>query len=483
MNSKHIATLTVAALALLACSKNETPPETASTPQSIVKQTEPPKSDGTVGMLLPDFTQLVAREGGTVVNIQATKEHSDNEDNAAETASDHSFSEFFKQIIPDLTDDDESDNDNANFGSGFIISSDGYILTNSHVVKGMDTIKVALNDKREFSAKLIGADEKSDVALLKIDASDLPVAKIGNPDELKSGEWVAAIGAPFGFENSVTSGIVSAKNRTLPDDNFMSFIQTDVAINPGNSGGPLFNLRGQIVGINSQIYSRSGGFMGISFAIPINIAMNVAEQLKTTGKVQRGQLGVMVQEVNYDLAKSFGLDKPMGAVITKIFADSPAEKGGLQIGDIIRRVNGNDVRSTNDLPLMVSSILPNQDVKLGIWRKGQMIELTIKLAAQSNNQKLAQINQTEQADSISQFEFTEAGLNLLVNSQGELVVGQASGIAQHAGLKRGDKIVEVAGNAVHSEEAFRAAIQDAGKNIALLVKRGNDVLFVALVLP
>ena len=225
----------------------------------------------------------------------------------------------------------------------------------------MTNIKVTLNDKRQYPAKLIGQDEKSDVALLKIEAKNLPTVKIGNPDELRSGEWVAAIGAPFGFENSVTSGIVSAKNRTLPDDGYMPFIQTDVAINPGNSGGPLFNLKGQVVGINSQIYSRSGGFMGISFAIPINVAMNVADQLKATGKVERGQLGVVIQEVSYDLAKTFGLDKATGALVAKVLAGSPAERGGLKVGDIIRSVNGNEVRSSSDLPMTISSLKPNQN--------------------------------------------------------------------------------------------------------------------------
>ena len=224
----------------------------------------------------------------------------------------------------------------------------------------MTNIKVTLNDKRQYPAKLIGQDEKSDVALLKIEAKNLPTVKIGNPDELRSGEWVAAIGAPFGFENSVTSGIVSAKNRTLPDDGYMPFIQTDVAINPGNSGGPLFNLKGQVVGINSQIYSRSGGFMGISFAIPINVAMNVADQLKATGKVERGQLGVVIQEVSYDLAKTFGLDKATGALIAKVLAGSPAERGGLKVGDIIRSVNGNEVRSSSDLPMTISSLKPTK---------------------------------------------------------------------------------------------------------------------------
>ena len=458
MNKSLLSLPILAALALAACGDNTPTPPAASEPPSIIKQTEPPKADGTVGMMLPDFAQLVAREGGAVVNIQASRERDEDDNNGNEDP----FMEFFKRLTPNAPDFSEDDNaTSANFGSGFIISPDGYILTNTHVIKGMTSIKVTLNDKRQYPAKLIGQDEKSDVALLKIEAKNLPTVKIGNPDELRSGEWVAAIGAPFGFENSVTSGIVSAKNRTLPDDGYMPFIQTDVAINPGNSGGPLFNLKGQVVGINSQIYSRSGGFMGISFAIPINVAMNVADQLKATGKVERGQLGVVIQEVSYDLAKTFGLDKATGALVAKVLAGSPAERGGLKVGDIIRSVNGNEVRSSSDLPMTISSLKPNQTVKLGVWRKGQMLDVEIK----------------------DDFQFAAAGLTLIVNSNGNIVVSNVKGIAANAGLRRGDILLEVAGKEVHSQEEFNAAIESAGKNIPLLVQRGNSNLFMALILP
>ena len=352
-----------AALALAGCNKNDSANKPAE--GSFVTKVEVVKGNDRVGMLLPDFAELVAREGGSVVNIQALREEGGegNSDGSAEDP----FSDFFKRIVPNQPED--GDGDDANFGSGVIISADGYILTNAHVVKGKTNIKATLNDKREYHAKLIGADDKSDIALLKIDAEDLPAAKIGNPNELKSGEWVAAIGAPFGFDNSVTAGIVSAKGRTLPNETYTSFIQTDVAINPGNSGGPLFNLKGQVVGINSQIYSRSGGFMGISFAIPIDTAMNVAEQLKTDGKVQRGQLGVVIQEVTHDLAKSFGLDKPTGALVSKVLPNSPAAAAGLQVGDIIRGVNGKEIVSSGDLPVIVGSTAPGKEVKLQIWRQ------------------------------------------------------------------------------------------------------------------
>ena len=431
-------------------------------------------------MMLPDFAQLVAREGGAVVNIQASRERDEDDNNGNEDP----FMEFFKRLTPNAPDFSEDDNaTSANFGSGFIISPDGYILTNTHVIKGMTNIKVTLNDKRQYPAKLIGQDEKSDVALLKIEAKNLPTVKIGNPDELRSGEWVAAIGAPFGFENSVTSGIVSAKNRTLPDDGYMPFIQTDVAINPGNSGGPLFNLKGQVVGINSQIYSRSGGFMGISFAIPINVAMNVADQLKATGKVERGQLGVVIQEVSYDLAKTFGLNKPTGALVAKVLAGSPAEQGGLKVGDIIRSVNGSEVRSSSDLPMTISSLKPNQTVKLGVWRKGQMLDVEIKLGTQNDIAAKSERQSSDRGDNVDDFQFAAAGLTLIVNSNGNIVVSNVKGIAANAGLRRGDILLEVAGKEVHSQEEFNAAIESAGKNIPLLVQRGSSNLFMALILP
>ena len=480
MNKSLLSLTILAALALAACGDNTPTPPAASEPPSIIKQTEPPKADGTVGMMLPDFAQLVAREGGAVVNIQASRERDEDDNNGNEDP----FMEFFKRLTPNAPDFSEDDNaTSANFGSGFIISPDGYILTNTHVIKGMTNIKVTLNDKRQYPAKLIGQDEKSDVALLKIEAKNLPTVKIGNPDELRSGEWVAAIGAPFGFENSVTSGIVSAKNRTLPDDGYMPFIQTDVAINPGNSGGPLFNLKGQVVGINSQIYSRSGGFMGISFAIPINVAMNVADQLKATGKVERGQLGVVIQEVSYDLAKTFGLDKATGALVAKVLAGSPAERGGLKVGDIIRSVNGSEVRSSSDLPMTISSLKPNQTVKLGVWRRGQMLDVEIKLGTQNDIAAKSARQSNEGSDNVDDFQFAPAGLTLIVNSNGKIVVSNVKGIAANAGLRRGDILLEVAGKEVHSQEDFNAAISSAGKNIPLLVQRGNSNLFMALILP
>ena len=468
-----------AALALAGCNKNDSANKPAE--GSFVTKVEVVKGNDRVGMLLPDFAELVAREGGSVVNIQALREEGGegNSDGSAEDP----FSDFFKRIVPNQPED--GDGDDANFGSGVIISADGYILTNAHVVKGKTNIKATLNDKREYHAKLIGADDKSDIALLKIDAEDLPAAKIGNPNELKSGEWVAAIGAPFGFDNSVTAGIVSAKGRTLPNETYTSFIQTDVAINPGNSGGPLFNLKGQVVGINSQIYSRSGGFMGISFAIPIDTAMNVAEQLKTDGKVQRGQLGVVIQEVTHDLAKSFGLDKPTGALVSKVLPNSPAAAAGLQVGDIIRGVNGKEIVSSGDLPVIVGSTAPGKEVKLQIWRQRAELEVGVTLGSSGDiSQSAAGKPEAEVSGAGSEnFNLPEAGLVLSAEADGRIIIVRSDGAAARAGLQRGDVIREIAGMAVHSREEVSQAFAKGGKNLPVLIQREGNTLFLALVLP
>ena len=396
--------------------------------KELVQRIETNTDDGKVGMLLPDFAQLVQNEGQAVVNIQATPAKrtatpdDDHSMDLSQFPDNDPFYEFFKRLVPNMPDmpQEEAESDDLNFGSGFIISKDGYILTNTHVVAGMGNIKVLLNDKREYTAKLVGSDAQSDVALLKIEPQeDLPVVKIGNPKDLKPGEWVAAIGAPFGFDNSVTSGIVSAKGRSLPNENYTPFIQTDVAINPGNSGGPLFNLRGQVVGINSQIYSRSGGFMGISFAIPIDVAMNVADQLKANGKVQRGQLGVVIQEVSYDLAKSFGLDKASGALIAKIMPNSAAQQAGLQVGDIVRSVNGEEVRASSDLPVMVGSMMPGKEVTLSIWRGGKQTDVKVKLgsAAEQTETSAKETEQPQHEGGHDGFTVENAGLTLQVEKR------------------------------------------------------------------
>lgn len=492
---RKAALFTAFALALGGCDKISGFFGSENQEEELVRKIET-QDDGSIGMLLPDFAQLVQNEGQSVVNIQASpagrqaqqRQQEDSGMDLSQFTDNDPFYEFFKRLVPNMPDmpQDELDDEDLNFGSGFIISKDGYILTNTHVVNGMTNIKVMLNDKREYSAKLVGSDAQSDVALLKIDAKEaLPTVKIGNPKDLKPGEWVAAIGAPFGFDNSVTAGIVSAKGRSLPNENYTPFIQTDVAINPGNSGGPLFNLKGQVVGINSQIYSRSGGFMGISFAIPIDVAMNVAEQLKNGGKVQRGQLGVIIQEVSYDLAKSFGLDKASGALIAKVMPNSPAQQAQLEVGDIVRSVNGEEVRTASDLPVMVGSILPGKEITLEIWRNGKQIMRKVKLGSTAEQIETAANTEEESAhtDSAGGFSVENAGLSLRIesnNGKNRLVVSAVSGAAERAGLKRGDEIIAVRQIGVNDEAGFRSALESAGKNIPLLVQRDGNTLFLAL---
>lgn len=445
----------------------------------FASQVQTTENRDSIGMLLPDFTQLVAREGGAVVNIQAM---SDNENKEDQAFINDPLYELFKRMLPNQPQWEQEGNE-ANFGSGVIINKEGYILTNSHVVKDLNNIKVTLTDRREYTAKLIGSDDKSDIALLKIDAPSLPVATLGNSGSLKTGEWVAAIGAPFGFENSVTAGIVSAKNRALPQENYTPFIQTDVAINPGNSGGPLYNLKGEVIGINSQIYSRSGGFMGISFAIPIEVAMNVAEQLKNTGKVERGQLGVVIQEVNYDLAQSFGLDKPTGALISNVLSNSPAERAGLQVGDIIRSINGEEVRVSTDLPMTIGALAPGKTITLGIWRKGK--EIAVEVTLGSTNDKIS-VNKSDQFSAeytnIKPFNVPKLGLTLgLDNSKTpKLIVLRSENPAARAGILRGDVIVSIAGQNITSQEQLANIVAKANGNIPILIEREGNTLFLAL---
>ncbi|HEX4928578.1 MAG TPA: DegQ family serine endoprotease [Burkholderiales bacterium] len=329
---------------------------------------------------LPDFTRLVEEQGAAVVNISTTQAVRRTQAlPQVPGLDDDEIQEFFRRFIPRQAPDPSPGprSESRSLGSGFIISPDGYLLTNAHVVDGGDEINVRLPDKREFKARVIGADKRSDIALLKIDATGLPSVRFGDPAKLKVGEWVVAIGAPFGFENSVTAGIVSAKGRSLPQENFVPFIQTDVAINPGNSGGPLFNLRGEVVGVNSQIYSRTGGFMGLSFAIPADVALDVQKQLREKGRVSRGRIGVVIQEVTRDLAVSFGLDRARGALVNSVERGSPADKAGVETTDIIVSFDGKGVESSSDLPRIVGGTRPGAQVPLEVWRKGATKQLAI----------------------------------------------------------------------------------------------------------
>jgi serine protease Do len=328
------------------------------------------------GRELPDFTHLVEQQGPAVVNISTTQSLRRSSLPQFPGIEDEEMLEFFRRFIPRSP---GVPRESHSLGSGFVIGSDGYILTNAHVIEGADEINVRLTDKREFKARIIGSDKRTDLALIKIDASDLPSVRFGKPGELKVGEWVVAIGSPFGFDNTVTAGIVSAKGRSLPQENFVPFIQTDVAINPGNSGGPLFNLKGEVVGINSQIYSRTGGFMGLSFAIPIDVALDVQRQLRDKGHVSRGRIGVLIQEVTRDLATSFGLDRARGALVNSVEKGSPADKAGIQATDIITRFGGKLVESSSDLPRIVGGTTPGSRVDVQVWRKGeaQTLEITV----------------------------------------------------------------------------------------------------------
>ena len=478
--TRPLLSLLLALLLLGGCGKEEAPAGDS----EFVRTVSAPA--GGTDMLLPDFTKLVEQEGGAVVNIQASRTNENTtlasgENDIDQLPENDPFSEFFKRLQPNQADLVEPGDDEYNFGSGFLISSDGYILTNTHVLSGMNSIKVVLNNRREYSARLVGSDTQTDIALLKIDAQGLPTVKIGDPKTLRVGEWVAAIGAPFGFDNSVTAGIVSAKGRSLPNENYTPFIQTDVAINPGNSGGPLFNLRGQVVGVNSQIYSQSGGFMGISFAIPIDVAMNVADQLRHNGKVERGHIGVVIQEVNYDLAKSFGLQAANGALISQVTPGGPADKAGLQPGDIVQSVNGENVKASSDLPVLVGMMPPGTQLTLGIWRNGKREEVQVTLGSSNTGSTDAgnQSGSGTNADNGSGFTSEPTGLQLRSQGQGLLVL-QVEGAAQQAGLRRGDIILMVNRTAVSDENSFNQALNHADRTVALLIQRGNSKLFLAL---
>ena len=366
-------------------------------------------------------------------------------------------------------------------GSGFIVGAEGTILTNAHVVDGARKVIVKLTDHREFEARVVGVDKKSDVAMLKIDARDLPVVKLGDPNSLEVGEWVVAIGSPFGFENSVTAGIVSAKGRSLPDDTYVPFIQTDVAVNPGNSGGPLFNLRGEVVGMNSQIYSRSGGYQGVSFAIPIDVAMNVGQQLQTSGHVTRGRLGVGIQDVDHALAESFGLDVPKGALVSSVDPDSPAAKAGVKEGDVVLAFNGKDVDSAGQLPALVAAATPGSKAELTIWRDQARHTLQLKVGAMSDDAVAVDNDASAPAGRLgmsvrplSPEERREMG-----GEDGLLVEG-VNGAAAEAGIRPGDIVLAANGQRLRAVAELQSAVSKAKKGLALLVQRGETRLFVPI---
>ncbi len=434
---------------------------------------------------LPDFTELVEKQGPAVVNISTTQiiRNAHGFPNLPEG---DPFYEFFRRFAPQMPREQES----QSLGSGFIISADGYIMTNAHVVDSAEKITVRLTDKREFRAKVIGADKRTDVALLKIEATGLPKINVGDPNKLKVGEWVVAIGSPFGFDSSVTAGIVSAKGRSLPQDNFVPFIQTDVAINPGNSGGPLFNMNGEVVGINSQIYTRSGGSMGLSFAIPIDVATQVTEQLRTSGKVTRGRIGVTIQELTRELAESFGLGKPAGALISSVEKNGPADKAGIEASDVILKFDGKPVNSSSDLPRMVAATKPGSKVAVELWRKGESRQVTVEIAEMPEEGKLARAAKKladDVAEMISRLgiavsELSKEQLEELQISGGLLVEEVKGAAARAAGLQQGDVLLSIGNIPIRSLNQFNEILKQVpkGKNVALLVRRGDAASYVAI---
>lgn len=437
----------------------------------------------------PDFSAITERYGAAVVNISVSGVHTASADEEGPAARgvlppgvdpNDPFFEFFRGFQGPHGPRGQDRELVRGLGSGFIISPDGLIMTNAHVVRDASEVIVKLTDRREFKAKVLGFDAKTDVAVLKIDAKDLPSVPLGSSRDLKVGEWVLAIGSPFGFENSVTAGVVSAKGRNLPDDSLVPFIQTDVAVNPGNSGGPLFNSRGEVVGINAQIYSQSGGYQGLSFAIPIELASQVKDQIVATGKAQHARLGVTIQEVNQTLAESFRLEKPEGALVSGVESGGPADQAGLKVGDVIRRVNDQPIVASGDLPALIGQAKPGEQVQLDIWRQGRAEHLRARLG--DANARKAQVARADEGASQGKLglalralqpqEKQEAGVSA------GLLVQDVAGAAERAGVQPGDVLMAINGMPVRSIEEVRAAVAKADKSVALLIQRDGDTIFV-----
>ena len=447
---------------------------------------------------LPDFTELVKKHTPVVVNISTTQKVSGGVHGfppgveIPDLPEGSPFGDLFKHFFGDGGNGEPREYEARSLGSGVIISADGYLLTNFHVVKDAEEILIRLDDRRELLAELVGGDERSDIALLKIDAKDLPVARLGKSADLEVGEWVLAIGSPFGFEHSATQGIVSAKGRALPNESYVPFIQTDVAINPGNSGGPLFNLDGEVVGINSQIFSRTGGYMGLSFAIPIEVAMDVAEQLKTKGHVSRGWLGVLIQDVTRELAESFGMKRPMGALVSRVLPDSPAQRGGIKVGDVIVAFGGHEVISSAKLPPIVGSTPVGKQVDVGVIRDGKPRTLGVTLDELPEEEALQAATTRPSEPSAS----SRLGLSVSdlsggqrkesdVEEGGVLVESVEDGPARHGGIVKGDVIVMFNNVRVKDAEQFTALVDKApaGEMVPVLVQRRGGPIFLAVKVP
>jgi serine protease Do len=448
---------------------------------------------------LPDFSELVEANSPAVVNIstkqtEKTKRAMPHGFKIPDVPEDSPFHDFLKRFFGD--DFEMPDQfDSRSLGSGFIISADGYVMTNHHVVAEADEITVRLSDRREFVAKVIGSDKASDVALIKIEAADLPTVKIGKSSDLKVGEWVLAIGSPFGFDHSATAGIVSAKGRSLPSENYVPFIQTDVAINPGNSGGPLFNLDGEVVGINSQIYSRTGGFMGLSFAIPIEVAMNVVDQLRSTGRVARGYLGVLIQDVTRELAESFGLRRPNGALVAQVLPDGPAAKAGIRPGDVILEFNGKELSNSAQLPPLVGASRINEPADLVVLRGGKRMDFKVTVAELPGDDEAPVKTTAPKPPTPPKADVLGLVVGELTDDQrkrigiegkgGVLVRGVEAGVGRAVGIREGDVITMFDGHEVGSPAQFHELLAKtpAGRSVAVLVQRREGPMFLALRMP
>jgi serine protease Do len=469
-------------------------------PAPIAVPAQPPSSPQPVGMLngrvLPDFATLVEQVGPAVVNVSVVEKSRRvrNQSSDDSESQEDPFQEFFKRFgIPQP--DQGGGNQGGGSrrfetpprqgeGSGFIVSPDGYILTNAHVVADADEVTVRMTDRREYPAKVIGVDRRTDVAVIKIEGKQLPVVKLGDPSKLRPGEWVLAIGSPFTFENSVTAGIVSATGRAMPGEDLVPFIQTDVAVNPGNSGGPLFNLNGEVVGINSQIYSRSGGYMGLSFAIPIDVANNVRQQLVSNGKVTRGRIGVQIQEVNAQFADAFGLDRPRGALVGQVIENGPAAKAGVKTGDVILSVDGKVVERSAALPGVISSIKPGNDAKVEVWRDHASKFLNVKVEEfQEETQKVVNrdVEEPAKADKLGlSVRPLGADERKSAETEGYLLVEDVTGPAAQAGVRPGDVILGVNGKPVKSLAELKNATGSGSKTVAILLEREGAQLFLPI---
>jgi serine protease Do len=487
--ARRLAGVAVIAFAIGACSPKSSvaAAQSDSQPPPVAVPAQPASSPQPVGSLngrlLPDFATLVEQVGPAVVNISVVEKARSVQRRSSGDEQDP-VQEFFRRFgMPQPRGGEVPQRQGE--GSGFIVSADGYILTNAHVVADADEVTVRMLDRREYPAKVVGIDKRSDVAVLKIEGKQLPVVKIGDPQKLRPGEWVLAIGSPFTFENTVTAGIVSATGRSMPgEDGLVPFIQTDVAVNPGNSGGPLFNLNGEVVGINSQIYSRSGGWMGLSFAIPIDVATNVRDQLVATGKVTRGRIGVQIQEVNAQLADSFGLDRPRGALVSEVLAGSPSEKAGVKSGDVILSVNGKNVDRSTQLPSVISAIKPGEAAKVEVWRDGSAKTLSIKVEEfQEEVQRVANrdVEEPAKADKLGlSVRPLDANERKSAETEGYLLVEDVTGPAAAAGVRPGDVILGVNGKPVKSVSDLKTATNSGNKTVAILLEREGTQLFLPI---